>query len=155
MKETIFDVLMYLFDNYIEEDVDTLPDADLVKDELLQAGFEHFEVNKAFDWLESLTNNDTIQRYVSPSFRVFTKHECERLDIECQNLLLFLEHNDILSATNREIVIDRAMALDDEDLSLEKLKWIILMVLFSQPDEHIAFSRMEEFVYCDAPFAIH
>ena len=48
---------------------------------------------------------------------------------------------------NREIVIDRVMALDDENISIEKLKWIILMVLVSRPDEEIAFSRMEDIVY--------
>jgi Smg protein len=39
------------------------------------------------------------------------------------------------------------LALEDEELSIEKLKWIVLLVLLSQPDEEIAFSRMEDIVY--------
>ncbi|MEN9597217.1 MAG: hypothetical protein RL236_1651, partial [Pseudomonadota bacterium] len=35
MKENIFDVLMYLFDNYMDEDSENPPDNDLVKTELL------------------------------------------------------------------------------------------------------------------------
>jgi Smg protein len=68
---------------------------------------------------------------------------------------MFLEQNGILNATNREIVIDRVMALEDEDISLEKLKWITLMVLLSQPNEEIAFSRMEDFVYDLVPIYLH
>jgi len=30
-------------------------------------------------------------------------------------------------------VIDRLMALEGDEIDLEKLKWVVLMVLFSQP----------------------
>jgi Smg protein len=68
---------------------------------------------------------------------------------------MFLEHNGILNSANREIVIDRAMALENEDISLEKLKWIVLMILLSQPDEEIAFSKMEDIVYNLVPTYLH
>jgi Smg protein len=47
------------------------------------------------------------------------------------------------------------MALDIEDISMDKLKWIVLMVLLSQPDEEIAFSRMEDIVYDLVPTFLH
>ncbi|MDD1606647.1 MAG: DUF494 domain-containing protein [Methylococcaceae bacterium] len=155
MKENIFDVLMYLFENYMEEEIEIFPDTDVIRTELLEAGFQQLEVNKAFDWLESLSLEGLMQSNISPSFRIFCRQEIEKLDIECRNLIMFLEQNGILNATNREIVIDRAMALEDEDISLEKLKWITLMVLLSQPDEEIAFSRMEDFVYDLVPTYLH
>ncbi len=155
MKENIFDVLMYLFENYMEEEIEIFPDTDVIRTELLEAGFQQLEVNKAFDWLESLNLQDLIPTNTAPTFRIFCREEIEKLDIECRNLILFLEKNGILNATNREIVIDRAMALEDEDLSLEKLKWITLMVLLSQPNEEIAFSRMEDFVYDLVPTYLH
>jgi Smg protein len=155
MKENIFDVLMYLFENYMEEEIEIFPDTDVIRTELLEAGFQQLEVNKAFDWLESLSLEGLIQTSISPSFRIFCRPEIEKLDIDCRNLIMFLEQNGILNATNREIVIDRAMALEDEDISLEKLKWITLMVLLSQPDEEIAFSRMEDFVYDLVPTYLH
>jgi Smg protein len=68
---------------------------------------------------------------------------------------MFLEHAGILSAANREIAIDRAMALKDEDISLDKLKWIVLMVLLSQPGDSAAFSRMEDIVYDLIPASLH
>jgi len=51
--------------------------------------------------------------------------------------------------------ISRVMVLDKEDISMEKLKWIVLMVLLSQPDEEIAFSKMEDFVYDLSPLYLH
>jgi Smg protein len=155
MKETIFDVLMYLFENYMEDEVDMLPDSDVVRTELLEAGFESCEVNKAFDWLDSLSLQRAIKPSVTPAFRIFCAQETVKLDLECRNLILFLEQNGILNSANREIVIDRAMALENEEISMEKLKWIVLMVLLSQPDEEIAFSRMEDIVYNLVPTYLH
>jgi Smg protein len=155
MKENIFDVLMYLFENYMEDEIEMLPDSDVIRTELLEAGFETCEVNKAFDWLDSLSLQRTIKPTVAPAFRIFCAQEIEKLDLECRNLIMFLEQNGILNSANREIVIDRAMALEDEEISMEKLKWIVLMILLSQPDEEIAFSRMEDIVYDLVPSYLH
>jgi Smg protein len=147
MKETIFDVLMYLFEHYMEDELEILPDSDNVRTELLAAGFEQIEVNKAFTWLESLSLQRAIKPAITTSFRIFSHEEKAKLDLECLDLLMFLERSGILTSANREVVIDRALALEDEEISLEKLKWIVLLVLLSQPDEEIAFSRMEDIVY--------
>ncbi len=155
MKENIFDVLMYLFENYMEDEIEMLPDSDDIRTELLEAGFEFCEVNKALDWLDSLSLQRAINPSVAPAFRIFCTQEIEKLDLECRNLIMFLEQNNILNSSNREIVIDRAMALENEEISMEKLKWIVLMVLLSQPDEEIAFSRMEDIVYDLAPAYLH
>ena len=155
MKENIFDVLMYLFENYMEDEIEMLPDSDVIRTELLEAGFESCEVNKAFDWLDSLSLQRTIKPTVAPAFRIFCAQEIAKLDLECRNLIMFLEQNGILNSASREIVIDRAMALENEEISMDKLKWIVLMVLLSQPDEEIAFSRMEDIVYDLVPAYLH
>ncbi len=147
MKENIFEVLMYLFENYMEGENEAVPDNDAIRTELVEAGFEKMEVNKAFEWFASLGKQKGIKPTTSSTFRIFSTHEKIRLDMECRNLILFLEHNGILSPANREMVIDRIMALENEEISLEKLKWITLMVLLSQSDDEIAFSRMEDIVY--------
>ena len=147
MKENIFDVLIYLFENYMEGEAQLPPDIDVVHTELIEAGFKPDQVNKAFDWIDLLSLENNIKKPTLSTFRVFCPEEVHKLDIECRNLIIFLEQDDILNAYNREIVIDRAMALDEGNISIEKLKWIILMVLLSQPDEEIAFSRMEDIVY--------
>lgn len=155
MKENIFDVLMYLFENYLEDDSNILPNNDAIRTELLEAGFEQIEVKEAFDWLESLTSQRKVKLSTTTTFRIFSPEEKAKLDLDCLNYLVFLEQTKILSASNRELVIDRVMALTDEELPIDKLKWIVLMVLFSQPNEEIAFSRMEDLVYDNIPARLH
>lgn len=155
MKENVFDVLIYLFENYMDGEVDQAPDPDAIRTELLEAGFPQPEINKAFDWLESLTDRKAIKAASSPAFRVFCEQEMAKLDAECRGLLLFLEQSGILTPESRELAIDRVMAFNEETISLENLKWIVLMVLFSQPDEEIAFARMENLVYDSLPNYLH
>lgn len=155
MKEDIFDVLIYLFENYLDNDDDQYPDTDAITSELLEAGFQQPDVNRAFDWLESLAETETMVAAVSSSFRIFSSQEIAVFDLECRDFLMFLEHTGILTPANREIAIDRAMALKEENITLEKLKWIVLMVLLSQPGDSAAFSRMEDIVYDLMPTSLH
>jgi Smg protein len=155
MKENVFDVLIYLFENYMDGEVDLSPDPDLIRTELLEAGFPQSEISKAFDWLESLTEQNAIKPVSSPAFRVFSSREMAKLDADCRGLLLFLEQSGILTPANREVVIDRIMAFNEDNISLENLKWAVLMVLFSQPNEEVAFARMENLVYENLPTYLH
>jgi len=155
MKENIFEVLIYLFENYLETVDDAITNSNKIRDELLSAGFEQKEVDKAFDWLETLCEKNTVHCPTTSSFRIFSTQEMTRLDTECRNFIIFLEQAGILSSTNRELVIDRLIALDNEDISLKKLQWVVLMVLLSQPDEEVAFTQMENIVYEDNSPYLH
>ncbi len=73
--------------------------------------------------------------------------ELTRLSADCRGLLLSLEQVEILSPTQRELVIDRLLALDVEDLNLEQVRWIVLMVLSSLPGQELACARMETLVF--------
>ena len=53
MKESILDVLLYLFEHYFTEDADLIRDRDSLQNGLLQAGFSTAETSKAFDWLDA------------------------------------------------------------------------------------------------------
>jgi Smg protein len=86
---------------------------------------------------------------------VFTDSECLRLDLECRGFLVFLEQAGILSSSSRELVIDRVMALDDEPIDLDALKWVILMVLFSQPDQEEAYVWMESLIFESPTQVLH
>ena len=159
MKETVFDVLMYLFDNYFEEDYEINSDQESLKYELVQAGFGDNQVSKAFDWLEGLAlQKDLIQSEnlsEKSTLRLFSEREMEKLDIECRGFLLFLEQSGVLDAYDREVVIDRAMALEAEEIDLQQLKWVVLMVLLNQPGKEAAFTWMEDIVMDDAESGLH
>lgn len=155
MKENVIDVLIYLFENYMEGGETSSPDPDQLRDELLEAGFPQPEISKALEWLDTLSEHQAIQPMSEPAFRIFAEEESAKLDTECRGLLLFLEQTGILTAESRERVIDRVMAISKPSLTLEDLKWVILMVLFSQPDEEAAFTRMEDIVYDIFPVYLH
>jgi Smg protein len=154
MKENVFDIIIYLFENYLDDEYGFVPDPEAIRTELLEAGFPQGEVNKAFEWLESLTQQQDITS-AAPSFRVFSPEETAKLDTECRGLLIFLEQSGILTPASREQVIDRLMAFRDDEISLENLKWVVLVILFSRPDEETAFARMEDLVYENMPVLFH
>lgn len=151
MKETVLDVLLYLFEHYFSEEPDAVRDRDSLQGNLLQAGFSPSEISKAFDWLDDLAAQrhevPPSPRAVAGSLRLFSEPELSRLDHECRGLLLFLEQNGILDAVSRELVIDRAMALDHELIDVDDLKWVVLMVLFNQPGQEAAFAWMESHMF--------
>ncbi|MCD9033725.1 DUF494 family protein [Luteimonas sp. Y-2-2-4F] len=157
MKESILDVLLYLFEHYFTDDSDLLRDRDSLQTGLLQAGFSPAEISKAFDWLDALA--DQRPAPVTPRahgpVRIFTGPELDKLDNECRGFLLFLEQHGVLDADQRELVLDRAMALDQDDLDLDDLKWVVLMVLFNQPGSEAAYAWMETQIFADEPEPVH
>jgi Smg protein len=159
MKEGVLDILIYLFENYFDGELDEgfEPDRETLKQELEHAGFAASDVERALGWLEDLATSPVRMELGSTvrAVRIFDALEQARLDTDCRGYLVHLEQIGILSPTQRERVIDRLMALDDDEIDIEKLKWVALMVLFSQPGEETAFSRMEDLVFEDRSGAIH
>ena len=159
MKETVLDVLMYLFDKYVDEDFEITPDRESLKIQLRSAGFGDNQVNKAFDWLEGLSfqqeNNKVAGNLELKSHRIFNSMEIEKLDTECRGFLIYLEQAGVLDAHKRELVIDRAMALDTDEIDLQQLKWVVLMVLFNQPDNEAVNSWMEDIIMDDISAYLH
>jgi Smg protein len=152
MSETVLDVLMYLFETYSEQDfeADAEPDQAVLREELLQAGFGEPEVDHALDWLEGLGARQDEPFHAAPaerSVRLFNEFELSRLDSACRGYILYLEQIGILSPVQRELVIDRLVALGPGDIDVDQVKWVVLMVLFSQPGQETAFARMEDLVF--------
>jgi Smg protein len=151
MKETILDVLLYLFENYFYDDPDAVRDRESLQAGLFQAGFSPSEVSKAFDWLDELARQrpsaEPSPEVLRGPVRIYVDVEEARLDAECRGFLMFLEHNGILDGVQRELVVDRVMALDQEEIDLDDLKWVVLMVLFNQPGQEAAFAWMESHMF--------
>ncbi|MCB1554823.1 MAG: DUF494 family protein [Xanthomonadales bacterium] len=158
MKESVLDVLLYLFEHYFAEPVDLDSDRASLQGSLLEAGFSPAEISKAFVWLDGLSQQRAgvanPVAAVAP-LRVFADAELLRLDAECRGFLMFLEQNGVLDATSRELVLERVMALDSEEIDLEDLKWVVLMVLFAQPGLEEAFAWMEGHLFEREGVAVH
>lgn len=157
MKETILDVLLYLFEHYFYDDPDAVRDRDSLQNGLIQAGFSPAEINKAFDWLDELARQrpTAAAPRLNTPVRVYAEPELDRLDIECRGFLMFLEHSGVIDADQRELVLDRVMALDQDEVDVDDLKWVVLMVLFNQPGSEAAYAWMESQMFEDEPEPVH
>jgi len=153
MKETVLDVLMYLFENYQHGEFSDSDNQDTLREELTAAGFPDEEVEHAFAWLEGLSEQRQLPLRLghSGSLRVYHPDESARLSPECRGFLLTLEQLGLLDATSRELVIDRLMAFEDE-IDLERVKWVCLLVLINHPDAEEAFEHLEDMVYYQTEF---
>ncbi len=147
MNEDIFDVLIYLFENYMDSDFEAAPTTKVLKTELKAAGFNNKNILKAFEWLDTLALQKEPAFKSAKNFRIFSHEEMYKLDLEYQNFIIFLECMHILTPISRELVIDRAMAIEAPRIALEELKWITLIILLSQPDEELAIAHMENIIY--------
>ena len=149
MKQTVVDVLMYLFENIIGEDIPLDSENVLVFDRLEEMGFPQHEILRAFDWLQDLADieqSSPAAEELSSSVRVYSDLEKLLLDTECIGFLMYLEETGLLTAATRDLILDRVIALDVE-LDVEQLKWIVMIVLYSHPDEENAFAWMESMVF--------
>ena len=157
IDNTVFDILIYVFDRYMLEELPASAERESLARDLESAGFAEANVERALDWLADLAehreggNLDHLDNNPKggSAMRVYAPEEMARLDAQCRGLLTSLEAGGILSASQREIVIDRLLALDAEELDLEQVKWVVLMVLSSQPGQELAYSRMEDLVFDD------
>lgn len=129
----MFEVLVYLFENYFEANI-RLDHGTLTR-ELSAAGFELDDIERAVDWFSTLENMtctvDEVAREPA-GWRIYSEEECAKIRDESRGFLMFAERAGVLLPSQRELVIDRAMALSNTPVGLEEIKWIVLMTLWNQ-----------------------
>jgi Smg protein len=136
----MFDILVYLYETYYRSEA--CPESDVLVKKLSAVGFEEEEISRAIGWLSelsaatSLLATQEVQFPVEGSgFRIYAPQEFDVLGTEAIGFLHFLESAHLLSAAQREVVVERALATNEFPIALDKLKVIILMVLWSQGKE--------------------
>src|SRR5580704_3300023 len=144
----MFEILMFLFENYMDGNAALKIDNESLTVELEKIGFDRYDINRALHWLNGLIQ---FQKTVSDgppltalAIRHYLPEEAERLGVEGRGLLLYLEQIGVLDPVTREIAIDRVMALDYREVDLGRIKWVVLMVLFNQPDKKTALNLMQD-----------
>ena len=132
----MFDILVYLYETYYRPDACPAPEA--LARKLSAVGFDDVEISEALDWLTDLTamagaeHSDVV---ASTGTRFYVDQELDVLGSGAVGFIQFLESAKVLSALQREIVIERALALSESPVGLGKLKIIVLMLLWSQGKE--------------------
>ena len=142
----MFDVLVYLYENYWRPDA--CPDPKQLSRKLSAVGFEADEIHDALRWLDGLANSAQActDSPVRGSMRIYTEAESDTLGEASIGFIVFLESAGVLPAPMREMVIDRAMAVGSGPVELDDLKIIVLMVFWSLGEEPDALILDELFV---------
>ena len=105
---------------------------------LSAVGFDDVEISEALVWLNDLAAMAGVEQsstFASKGTRFYVRQELDVLGASAIGFIQFLESAGLLSPLQREIVIERALALDEAPVSLGKLKIIVLMLLWSQGKE--------------------
>ncbi len=132
----MFDILIYLFESYFASG--SYPEPEKLSVKLSAAGFEEEDISQAIAWLsglQTLALTEYPESINQSGFRCFVELERRRISNDGLRFISFWEQNKMMSPIEREMIIDRAVALGRENLSLEKVKLIALMVLWNLHDE--------------------
>ncbi len=132
----MFDILVYLYETYYRPDA--CPEPEALARKLSAVGFDDVEISEALVWLTDLTemaDAETNAAFSSSGTRFYVDLEYDALGSAAVGFIQFLESAKVISPTQREIVIERALALEESPVGLGKLKIIVLMLLWSQGKE--------------------
>ena len=133
----MFDVLAYLVENYFDDRI--CPEPEALELKLKAAGFDGEDIGDALAWLAGLARSEASELpetfAARASFRSFVGPEESLLSRECRGLLVFLESSGAIDPLQRELIIERALALPEGAIDVYKLKIITMVVLWSTGDE--------------------
>jgi Smg protein len=146
----MFEVLVYMFENYI--DTHFRPDDNTLSNELFAAGFDEQDIDGAFNWfnqLESMADQAAIfEKPKHVSTRIFTSSELKKISGESIGFVLFLVQANVLNAAQRELVLELAMNLPQPEITIEEMRWIVLMTTWgaskSGPDKTKEYLFIED-----------
>lgn len=125
-------------------------DIHFVVNELEHAGFHPGEINLALDWLDGLCQVQEMIKegslLTSRAMRFYSPEESDYFGTTGKGFLLYLEQVGILDPMTREVVIDRVLALPRNEIDLGRIKWIVLIALFNQPEKKSALTLLQDLV---------
>lgn len=152
----MFEVLAFVYDNYIDRH--TCPELPALHRTLNRLGFAPRTVELALLWLEDLKAATAhlpaglpCGEPVAPgvaAMRVLTRTEQAKLGVAGWGLLVFLTSAGALPREELELVLDRALAVPGNPISLDDLKLLVLMVFWGLAREPNALVLDE---LCDHP----
>lgn len=136
MRERVL-AIVTLIAQYVMEDRDPLSESDLVE-ELLSVGFEAEEIDAAFSWMEnlSLKPSERSERNLAlTSQRIFTPEENRAISSEARGFLVRLRALGILDDQTQEEVIEKALQVAEDEVTLSELKTLTALTLFARSHE--------------------
>lgn len=128
----MYEVLAYLIESFSE--LDACPSQEILSRRLNAVGFDSEEVEHALIWLSELKTQRKQTKIISEhstALRILNAEEAQHIPIECQEFLYFLERQHGIDAQARELILDRLMAIDSDELDVSTMRIIVITVLWS------------------------
>jgi Smg protein len=133
----MFEVLVFIFENYIAHHA--LPDNDVMAEELSAAGFDRTDIVGAVNWFQEmksmLTEPPAAYCHKHTGTRMLTNAELMKIDSESISFVLFLQQANVINDVERDLIIDRAMALEQDQVNIEEMRWITMIALWNEGRE--------------------
>ena len=154
IKEDFLDILLYLFEYYSEDPVRESDTSFVIRDHLIDAGFQDAAIDHAMDWVEIFKNpKEDMMLHIpsSSSVRILSDDEKNLLDVECQNYISRLEKFGLLTPEKRELLIDKLTSIGFEPMDLEVVKALSILMLFQEPSVEVRLHAYENEEIIDSP----
>ena len=150
MTGSVLDILIYVFDQYMLAEVPEVPERETLAADLERAGFGRHNVERALDWLADLAGersrpdirSHAAARCASSRTRSWNAFRPTAADTCCSSSARASSRR--CSARSSSIGWSRC---DSDEVDIDRLKWLVLMVLSSQPGQEQACARMEDLVF--------
>lgn len=161
MRESVIDVLFYLFDDLLPGHERMETDLHEMAHWLGEAGFSSEDVARAVQWfyeLSQLVGSAARPLAASESVRIFTAAECRLLDADARNYLHGLFRCGVLDHALLDKVVERLMALE-ETLDMTAVRWVTALVVLNAYNgdvpEQALTAFQEEWLYSAENRVIH
>lgn len=136
VNETFLQILIYLFAEHYTQDVLKPQREKVLLQQLLESGFEEEESKQALAWIQGLKeaerNLQKVPGASTQSIRVYTEAEIDKLDLKSRGFISFLEKLGLIDTFERELLIDRVMALDTSFVEFEEFRCVVNIILLER-----------------------
>lgn len=133
LKERVLAIVSIIAQYVAEEN--RLPSSSDIVEELLASGFEAEEIDAAFHWMEGFPlqghSADSAELTI-PSHRIFTPDECHAISCEGRGFLTQIRGLGILDIASQEDIIQKALQLDEDEMSLADVKNLTALTLLTR-----------------------
>jgi Smg protein len=135
MNDNLLQILLFLFSHHMAKDVLQYKGEELIG-ELNQAGFAPDEARDAIQWLETLNRREhggeAINTQTKGSMRMFHGEEIKRISTKARGFITFLDQAGLVDMKTRELIIERAMSLTVNQVTMREMRYVAKLILLRQ-----------------------
>jgi len=127
--------IVSLIAQYILEEKDLTSSEHEIVEQLLEYGFEAEEIDAAFSWMEDRSlpaDTSTPPAMALAAQRIFSAQEKRALSLEARGFLIRLRNLGLLDTGTEEEIIQSALELVEDEVSLEEIRHLAALLIFSR-----------------------